>query len=70
MAWTGTITVKLKGEFTFEVDEYWDAKDAESAKRQVEVELVDYCGEAFNSHRFKETWEIKDLTDNLVPDKV
>lgn len=57
--WTGLITVKLNGEFTFEVDETWDVPDEATARRYVDGELVNYIGEAFNDERFDETWIVE-----------
>ena len=59
--WTGLVTVTLTGEFIYEVDETWEARDADHARQQVDQEITDYIGAggAFVDNRFDETWKVE-----------
>lgn len=57
--WTGLVTVTATGEFIFEVDETWEARDAQHARDMADGEISGYIHEAWNDNRFDEKWKVE-----------
>lgn len=58
--WTGRVTLELRTEFNWEVDENWEVETAQQAQDFVEEDVGNMLKEVWSNNGFDEQWTVEE----------